>query len=140
MLQTMIFWPAFAQVLLTFAVMIVMGRARGASLKASNKSLDDVAMNRSEDWDATANKLSNNFKNQFEIPVLFFAAIAMALALKLVDPVLTAFAWLFVIARLVQTVVHIGPNKVMPRALAYLVGCAAVLAMWVLLAGRVSGI
>jgi hypothetical protein len=140
MSQNALFWPAFAQVLLSIVVMVMMGKARAASNRARRKSLDDIAMNRPEDWDEQATKVANNFKNQFEIPLLFFAAIAMALALKLVDPVLVAFAWLFVTARIVQTAIHLGPNKVGPRALAYLVGVAAVLAMWVLLAVRVAGV
>ena len=138
MSPSIIFWPAFAQVLLTLLVMVIMGRARSASVRAKGQSIDDIAMNRPEDWDEQASKLSNNYKNQFEMPVLFFAAIGFALALKLVDPVLTAFAWVFVGSRVVQTAIHIGPNKVTPRALAYLVGVAALIAMWVLLAVGVA--
>jgi hypothetical protein len=140
MSPTMIFWPAFAQVLLTVIVLLIMGQTRAASLKAKRKSLDDVAMNRPDDWDESATKLANSYKNQFEMPVLFFAAVGMALALKLVDPVLTAFAWLFVLARIAQTAIHIGPNKVAFRGLAFLVGVAALIAMWVLLAVRVAGV
>lgn len=139
MSPTMIFWPAFAQVMLTIIVMLIMGQARSASLRSRGQKIDDIAMNRHQDWDHNATKLSNNFKNQFEMPVIFFAAIGFALALKLADPVLTAFAWVFVAARVVQTAIHIGPNKVTPRALAYLVGVAALVAMWVLLAVRVAG-
>jgi hypothetical protein len=140
MSATMIFWPVFVQVILTFVVLVAMGRARAASLRATRKSLDDIAMNRPEDWDKPANTASNAFKNQFEVPVLFFAAIAMALTLKLVDPVLTAFAWLFVLARAVQIAVHLGHNAVAHRGLAYIVGVAAVFAMWVLLAVRVAAL
>ena len=140
MSQTLIFWPAFAQVMLTIIVLLVMGQSRSASLKTKRKSLDDVAMNRPDDWDEQSTKVANNYKNQFEMPVLFFAAVATALALRLVDPVLVVFAWVFVIARFVQTIIHIGPNKVAFRGLSFLVGVAALLAMWVLLAVRVSGV
>jgi hypothetical protein len=140
MSQTMIFWPAFVQVLLTIVVMLTMGRARSSSMRVRKQSLDDVAMNRPSDWDDAATKAANNFKNQFEMPVLFLAGIAIALALKLVDPTLTAFAWVFVLARVVQTAIHLGPNKVGPRAMAYLVGALALLGMWILLAIRVAGV
>jgi hypothetical protein len=140
MSQTAIFWPALAQVLLSIVVMVTMGRARSASMKARKQGLDDIAMNRPADWDDASTKASNNFKNQFELPVLFFAAIAMALALKLVDPLVTAFAWAFVLARVIQTAVHLGPNKVGPRAAAYLVGALAILAMWIALAVRVAAL
>jgi hypothetical protein len=138
MSQTALFWPAFVQVLLTVFVMMMMGRARSASMKGRKQSLDDVALNRPTDWDDASTKASNNFKNQFELPVLFFAGIGIALALKLVDPVLVALAWVFVLARVLQTAIHLGPNKVGPRGLAYLVGAVALLALWVLLALRVA--
>jgi hypothetical protein len=138
MSSTLIFWPAFAQVIVTMAVMVAMGQARSASVRARKQSINDIAMNRPEDWDEQATKTANNFKNQFEMPVLFFAAIGFALAFRLVDPVLVGLAWLFVIARAVQTYIHIGDNQVPPRAIAYLVGVAAMLAMWIILAVRIG--
>ena len=138
MSSTQIFWPAFAQVILTIAVMVSMGKARSASVRARKQTINDIAMNRPDDWDEPATKLSNNFKNQFEMPVLFFAAIGFALAFRMVDPVLVGLAWLFVIARAVQTYIHIGDNKVPPRAIAYLVGVAALLGMWLYLAVRIG--
>lgn len=138
MSSTQIFWPAFVQVVLTMAVMVAMGNARSASVRARKQSLNDIAMNRPEDWDEQSTKAANSFKNQFEMPVLFFAAIGFALAFRMVDPVLVGLAWLFVIARAVQTYIHIGANQVQPRAIAYMVGVAAMLAMWVILAVRIG--
>ena len=136
--STVLFWPAFVQVLLTIVVMVTMGRARAASMKARKQALDDIAMNRPADWDEAATTASNNFKNQFELPVLFFAGIAFALALKITDPALVACAWVFVLARLVQTAIHLGPNKVGPRALAYFAGAVALLAFWIVMAVRIA--
>ncbi len=138
MSPTLIFWAAFAQVALTIVVVIMMRKARSASRRSRGMTLDDIAMNRPEDWNEQATKLSNNLKNQFEMPVLFFAAIGFALALKLADPVLTALAWVFVLTRVIQTAIHIGPNKVLPRALAYIAGVAALVAMWIDLAVHVA--
>ena len=140
MSPTLLFWPAFAQVILTFGVFIMMGRARSASIRARKQAIDDIALNRPGDWDEQATKVANNFKNHFELPVLFFAAIAVALALKIADPILVGLAWAFVAARVVQSYIHISPNKVMPRFLAYLTGAIVLLAMWVLLAIRVTAL
>jgi hypothetical protein len=138
MSQTALFWPAFVQVLLIVGLMLVMGRRRAASLRALRKSPDQVALNRAEDWDENATKAANNFKNQFEMPVLFFAAIAMALALKLSDPVLVALAWTFVAARAVHAYVHLTFNATMMRMYVWLVGVAAMVMMWLVLAARVA--
>lgn len=137
---TLIFWPAFAQVILTLAVLVMMRQARVQSRRGRGQSLDDIALNRASDWDDQSTKVANNFKNQFELPVLFFAAIGVALALKIADPVLVGLAWLFVLARAVHTAIHIGPNTVAPRFYAYTAGALALLAMWVLLAVRVAGV
>lgn len=138
MTPALLFWPAFAQVVLVLFVMMAMGRARATSLRSRRQALDDIALNRPDDWDEQATKTANNFKNQFEMPVLFFAAVAFSLGLKLVDPALVVFAWVFVTARAVQTAIHIGHNRVFPRALAYLTGVAALTAMWIDLAIHVA--
>jgi hypothetical protein len=136
---TLMFWPAFAQVLLTFVVLVAMGRARAASMASRKQSLDDIAMNKPTDWDEPSTKAANLYKNNFEMPVLFFAAIAVALALKISGPLLAGLAWAFVACRCVQSYVHLGANKVGPRALAFLGGTLAVAAMWLTLAISVAG-
>ncbi|MBX9926709.1 MAG: MAPEG family protein [Hyphomicrobiaceae bacterium] len=133
-----LFWPAFAQVLLTFVVMVAMGRRRAQSLARRKLNLDDVAMNRSDDWDEEATKAANNYKNQFEIPVLFFAGVAVALALKQSDAVLVGLAWVFVLARVAHAVVHLTFNKVMARGTVWLISVIAVMAMWIVMAVRVG--
>ncbi len=140
MSPTLIFWPACAQVLLTIVVMVAMGRARSASMAARKQALDDVAMNRPADWDEQSTKAANLYKNHFEMPVLFFAAIAFALALQINNPILVGLAWVFVAARCVQSYVHLGANQVGPRALAFLVGAITVLLMWIVLALNVARI
>jgi hypothetical protein len=138
MSQTALFWPAFAQVALIVVVMLAMGRARARSMRAMRKTPDDVALNRASDWDDGATQAANNYKNQFEMPVLFLAAIAMALALRLSDQLLVILAWMFVATRVVHAYVHLTFNKTIVRALVWLVGVATVVMMWGVLAVRVA--
>jgi hypothetical protein len=139
MSQTALFWPAFAQVVLVIVLILVMGRRRAASLRAMAKSPDDVALNRPSDWDEAATKAANNFKNQFEIPMLFFAGVVMALALRVSDVVLVALAWLFVVSRLAHAWVHLTGNRTMTRMYVWLVGVVAMLAMWIWMAIKLAG-
>jgi hypothetical protein len=138
MSPNLIFWPAFAQVLLTIVVMIAMGRARATSMKTRKQSLDDVAMNRPADWDEQSTKAANLYKNHFEMPVLFFAAIGFTLALNINNPALVGLAWVFVATRAAQSYVHLGANKVAYRGLSFLIGALTVLLMWVTLALNVA--
>ena len=84
MSQTSILLPAFAHVLLTIAVMIVMGMRRSASMREKGHTFKDVALGQ-DVWNEAATKAARNYANQFEMPVLFHAACAMALAAKAVD-------------------------------------------------------
>lgn len=83
-----------------------------------------------------ANKLKNvqaadNFKNLFEVPVLFYALCAIALAVSHV-PVWLAFgAWLFVALRVAHSVIHCTYNKVMHRFPVFMLGFAVLVVLWV---------
>jgi hypothetical protein len=134
-----ILYPVFLQVFLTFAVLVSMGPARAQSLRENRKSMNerDVALGQTA-WNDAATKRANNFKNQFELPVLFYMAVALALILKQTDGILIGLAWVFALSRVVHAAVHIGPNIVMWRGAAYLVGMVALVALWSVLAIRVA--
>lgn len=137
MSQTAIFYPVLLQVLLTLAVLVLMGPARSKSMRENRQKLTDpdVAIGHNP-WSEQATKIANNYKNQFELPVLFYAAAGFALVFKHADAVLVGLAWLFALSRVVHAVIHIGPNVVMWRGVAFLIGAAALLAMWLTLAWR----
>lgn len=136
MAQTDIVYPVLVQVLLTLVILLRMGLARGRSLSAQRKSMQDVALNRTDDWDETATKLSNNFRNQFEVPVLFYVASLLALQLTFVNYLMLVFAWVFVLSRIAHAVIHTGANIVATRFSAFAIGVFAVAGMWVIIAIR----
>jgi hypothetical protein len=83
-----------------------------------------------------ANKLKNvqaadNFKNLFEVPVLFYALCATALAVSHVPAWLAFGAWLFVALRGAHSIIHCTYNKVMHRFPVFMLGFAVVVALWV---------
>jgi hypothetical protein len=132
-----ILYPVFLQVFLTFAVMIAMGAARRKSMIEKQQSLDDPQVRLGTvEWSEEAHKRSRNFSNQFELPVLFYAAVAFAIILRQADMIMIALAWVFAATRLGHAVVHIGSNRVQYRGAFYLVGAFALLAMWVILTLR----
>ena len=142
MTATSLLYPVFVQVLLTFTVIILMARARGQSLRESRTSLEkrEVALGEHK-WSDAATLASNNFKNQFELPVLFYAGIAFALILKQADSLLLGLAWAFALTRVVHVMVHLGPNVVRWRGLIYIIGAVCLLAFWITLFVRVlSGV
>lgn len=137
MTQVAIFYPILLQVLLTLAVLVLMGPARSQSMRENRQQITDkdVAIGRIV-WSEQATKVANNYKNQFELPVLFYAAAAFAVVFKQADALMVGLAWAFAISRVVHAIIHIGPNVVIWRGIAFLVGAAVLLAMWLLMAWR----
>jgi len=72
-----------------------------------------------------------NFKNLFELPVVFYALCLVLFVTNSVDNVHVIAAWTFVAFRVLHSVIHCTVNIVMARFLCYLV---ASLALWFMLA------
>ena len=125
-------YPVFVQVLLTITVygMLAVARARAVRGMDRQRGNPDLAMGRTV-WPDDAVKRSNNQRNQFELPVLFYAVAAFALILKGADTLMIVLAWLFVLTRLVHAAIHIGPNKVRWRSPAFALGLLVVAVMWI---------
>jgi hypothetical protein len=80
---------------------------------------------------------SNNFKNLFELPVLFYALCLYLFVTGTVESVDVFAAWLFLLFRVIHSAIHCTVNIVMARFLAY---CAAALALWFMLGRAIWGI
>jgi len=139
MSQVGIMYPVFVQVLLTITVYGMLAVARGRAVRSMDRQRGnpDLAMGRAV-WPDDAVKRSNNQRNQFELPVLFYAVAAFALILKGADTLMIVLAWLFVLTRIVHAAIHIGPNKVRWRSPAFALGFLIVVLMWIKLAVHVA--
>ena len=80
---------------------------------------------------------SNNLKNLFEMPMLFYVAVVLALLLMIQDVLLVRLAWGFVILRFIHSVVHCTYNRVMHRFIAYAVSCLFLAFIWIRLASYI---
>ena len=126
---------ASSQVLLTIIVLLLLGARRGRAVKANKHGSDALLNDRA--WPADVLQVSNNYKSQFEMPVLFFAAIATALAIHVATVVLVWLAWGFVAARLVHSVCHCGSNRLPVRFASFFASVVTVTIMWAMLASHV---
>ena len=117
--------------LLTVVVYLMLLTARARAISAGGKrGGGDIAMGRFP-WPEDAEKRANNQRNQFELPVLFYAVSAFALIVGAVDLTLMALAWGLRGSRIVHAAIHIGPNKVRWRGPMFILGFLIVTAMWV---------
>ena len=121
---------ALALVLLTFVVgaRLLFCRVREMRTKrihpqAASTSIQVAA--RLEDVQA-----ADNFRNLFEVPVLFYALVATALGTGHVPAWLVLGAWSFVVLRVAHSVIHCTYNKVFHRLAVFLASFALVVALW----------
>jgi len=126
--QTKIFGPFFATIFLTLAVWIYMYVRRISFMTRSGISPADLAVpgelvRRSP---PTVANPSDNLKNLFEIPVLFYALVLYLFATKQVDRPYVDAAWVFVAFRALHSAVHCTFNLVMLRFYLYLFSTLAV--------------
>jgi hypothetical protein len=132
MAQTAIFGPFFATMLLTLAVWLYMYAKRIAFINGNQLSPRDLeepgklaALS-----PASVSNPSDNLKNLFELPVLFYALCLYLFAAQKVDAGYVGAGWVFVVFRTLHSAVHCTINRVMVRFNLYLV---ASLALWFML-------
>ena len=134
--QTAIFGPFFATILLTFVVWVYMYVKRIRFLTSNQVDPKDMAVPGAlaAISPADVSNPSDNFKNLFEIPVLFYALALYLFVTNQVDGTYVVAAWVFVAFRALHSAVHCTINIVMLRFYLYLV---STLAVW-FIAGRAA--
>ena len=132
----MVLLPVFVQVALTFAMLFWMASARTRSVKSGETKIRDIALGQSA-WPTRAQQISNNYASQFQIPVLFYVVVILALFTRTADLIFVVLSWLFVLARIAHTYVHATSNHVPTRFNVFAVGVFVLIAMWVWFAFKI---
>jgi hypothetical protein len=129
--QIAILYPVFLQVLLTIVVYVLLAFARARAIVAMDRKRGnpDLALGRVE-WPEDAVKRAANQRNQFELPVLFYAVAAFSLIAGATDRLMVVLAWAFVLTRIAHAAIHIGPNKVRWRSPMFGLGLLVLAIMW----------
>ena len=132
----MVLLPLFVQVGLIFALLFAMAITRGRALTGGEVKPRDIAL-RQQNWPARTAQIGNCFANQFEVPVLFYVLIAIALPLRRADLIIVMLSWVFVVARFAHAGIFVTSNDVRTRSLAWFASALVVLAMWVYFALKI---
>lgn len=112
----MVLLPVFALIGLTFALLLVGMRSRTA---------------------ASADRPSHEgLRDQFELPVLFYVLVAIALPLRRMDLVLVLLSWVFVVARYADAGMFVTSKDTRRGGPVWLAGALVLLAMWLYFALR----
>lgn len=123
-------YPALAMIFWIFVVCVIMAVRRKEAFTSGAVKHADVAIS-SERYPIPARLAAANFSNQFETPVLFFVLLLLAMHVGATGYVMAALAWLYVVSRVVHTLIHIGPNKLPVRGAVFSIGFLALFCMWI---------
>ena len=135
MKQLSIFYPLLGQVGITFAVWLWMYKTRLSEIKKMAVRPSEIATDQ-----ALTEKLKNvvapadNFKNLFEVPVLFYVLTLSLYVTHRVDTLFLVLMSLFVIARAAHSLIHCTNNNVIQRFISYVVSSAILWLSWLLFA------
>ena len=126
--RNLIFIPLLAQVVLTLAVYVYLGIAKGRALKLGQVDLERRALHE-DAWPDSVRQVSNNIRNQFETPVLFYVLTFVLWGLQAVNAISLTLAAGYFLARLGHAYVHLGSNYVPWRRKIFTVSCLLLLGM-----------
>ncbi|CAF2376997.1 unnamed protein product [Rotaria sp. Silwood2] len=131
-LQLRIFGPFFATMLLTTVVWVYLFIRRIYFLNSINIRPEQL-MRPGELARISPPAVSNpsdNLKNLFEMPVLFYALSIYLFITKQVDTTYVVAAWIFFVFRVLHSCIHCTFNAIFPRFYCYLFSCLALFFMF----------
>lgn len=132
MLSNQTLWPMIAHAALIFFLYWLLSVRRGKAVRSGSIQAGEFRENRQEPPESLL--VHNNLKNQFELPVLFYA-VSMALYVSTADNIGSVIlGWVFVLSRYAHAYVHITSNRLRYRRPLFMLGFFTNVLMWVWLA------
>lgn len=127
-----VLYPVMVQIILTLALMLIMGLHRRTALNSGTVTVEEVALDNTR-WPPRARQFANCYANQFELPVIFYVLCLIAQITRSADLLFLILAWIFVVSRIVHAIEHTGPNQVLRRGAIFSIGYVCVIVMTALL-------
>jgi len=128
--------PLFVQVLLTFTLLGILAVPRQRMFRDREMHPQDLAVRGAREPMPVA-QVAGSFQNQFEIPVLFYVLVILALYTRKADFFFVIMSWIFVCARIAQAAIHVTSNVVPMRGFAFGVSLLVPFMIWVIFIVRI---
>ncbi len=116
-----IFLPVLVQILITIAGFMLLGARKAKALKAGSVDTSKTALN-NDAWPDYVLMVSNNIRNQFQVPVLFYVLCFVFYSINAVTSTVIYLAWAFVITRIIHAYIHMSSNYVPARFRVFTLG------------------
>lgn len=133
-----IMYPIFTLVMFTFVMAFAVGSSRFISVRRRQVNPKYFVLMTGDAPPEYVQKLSRNFANLLEVPMLFYVLAAFVMALDINNSALVQQAWLFVGLRVVHSIIHVTYNHVIHRFTVFVLSTLALLAMWIQLISLVG--
>lgn len=130
MSQTSIFFPLCAMIALTFLVWIRLYADRISELRNQGISVQEISTSRQMAERLKNTNAADNFKNLFEMPVLFYVFCLTIFVTQAVTSVFVGCAWLYVLLRIAHSVIHCTYNNVLHRFSVYATSSLLLFGLW----------
>jgi hypothetical protein len=130
--STAILWPVFVQAFATIGLYVAMSRVRVAAVVAGK--VEAKAFKYMDNEPEELRNYTRALANQFESPVLFYAACIIAFVTGTANIYLVVLAWGYAISKLAHTYVHATANRLKQRRPAFIVAFGLLTLMWIVLA------
>jgi hypothetical protein len=130
-----LYLPILVQAALSVAILFWLAYSRISRI--AKHGMKEI---RKTGFPAHVNNASDNFKNQFEIPVIFYALCFFFIVSGGTTRAVTIAAWTFVVFRILHALIHLTKNIIFPwRFLTFLGSALAITAMLVIAFIQVLG-
>jgi hypothetical protein len=113
-----------------------MAGVRTASVRRGETRMRDIALGQPA-WPSRPTQVGNCYNSQFQVPLLFYVVVILALFTRTADLIFVVLSWLFVLARLAHAYIHTTSNHVPTRFNAFAVGVLVLLIMWIMFAVKI---
>jgi hypothetical protein len=132
MQQQLIFAPMGALAFLAFAVLGIIPIRRIRAGRAGRITADDFRFGESARVPAEVAVANRALVNLLEVPLLFYVACLMYFVAGKVDGVALALAWTYVALRVVHTLIYLTYNRVLHRAVPFVISNLVLVGFWAL--------
>ncbi len=130
MSQTAIFAPMGALAFWTFAVLLLIPFRRFRAGFAGKITPDDFKYGESTKVPGDVTIPNRAMMNLLELPVLFYVVCLMFFVTGTADALTVQIAWIYIVCRLVQTLIHLTYNNVIHRLTVFSVGNFVLIGLW----------
>lgn len=127
-LPDIILIPVFGHLALILFLFVIVSVKRMQAVGQGEIKTDDLAYKSNEP--EASRRWVNNLNNQFEVPTLFYALIALLYATGSVNWIYTSLAFVFLFGRLIHTFVQVTGDNVGLRGKVFTINFLALVCMW----------